>query len=161
MRKTLQKLINQQTIFFLGPQGTHMLDIYACNIQFGCFLFQKHRMGRDQPIRYFSRSHNDVGPSYGTVHKECLVAVLARLLLSLYLIGAQLRICTDFEAPPKMLNIADVSCKLFYWSPPLSELKFDVAHQVGIKHQSIDGISAQPDITELDNAWLILKIVPS
>lgn len=142
-----QKLINPLVIYFPGPRGIHMLHIGTWDSQVGCFFSQEQPVVWSQLIHYWSRSHNDVRPSYDTVLRGCLVAEWAGLLRRPYLQSIQFKICIAPHALSGILYISQASCRLVLWLH-FSESILIIAHGTGIKHQAVDVPSAQQDITD-------------
>ncbi|GKB60305.1 reverse transcriptase domain-containing protein [Tanacetum coccineum] len=106
----------------------------------GAVLGQRHEK-HFRPIRYASKTMNDVESHYTTTEKEMLAVVYAFEKFRSYLILSKSIVYTDHSALKYLFAKNDSKARLLWWVLLLQEFKFKVIDTKGAENLAVDHIS--------------------
>lgn len=109
--------------------------------QIGCVLLQTHEDGQKYPLGYWSRALSGPERNYSVTEKECLAIVWSIQMLPPYLQGNHFTLFTYHEPIRWLLNLTDVSGRLFRWRLRLAEFDFEVKYERGNNNHLADTLS--------------------
>lgn len=136
-----ENLLSPPGLAFPKSKGRSKLYTEGYDKQIGLKVREEQYIGSKHSGSYWSSILTDIKRKLGMIYRAFQAVVWAIAIMSPFLKGAGFTTRTDHRAFPGSLTRAKATGKLEKWRLRLSEVKVDIFHRAGIKHQDAEALS--------------------
>lgn len=142
---TLKNKLTQPPVMLAHPDFSKqfILATDASNVVISAVISQKLVSNIDQPIQFASRLLRKSELNYSTIEKELLAIIFGVKVFRHYLYASTIEflIITDHRPLVYLMNLKDVSSRLFRWKLLMSEFNFKIIYRAGSLNKVADALS--------------------